>query len=533
MSTQSLNPSRRVGYEEKQTECYYVDIYAEVAQPAFIPNMSRSSRVIHLLGKTPTKQPSPAQRLHLGFPYLTNSPVNMAAISDLPETITVKRKRDKDGRALDYLCFEDYANKRHKGTSDEGNSNRNSVGWIYRRRKVLDPESAENIPPQIHKGPDRPGPAGPPAIQISKLGDENRPIKPLRQKKAAGNDWNMDSSPVVPAPAFLGEDIRNARRFHLTRSQPTLLTAGVIGSRVSKKRSTIFVERTGAARLGKASHNGQRDSRIRTEEDVDMASLKEDGDYHSVGIEQLTRDMDAFVLEQVNQNLASIEEEKKKEQARAARAAARSQLRPKGQAPGQRIFEREPALVAQLDKGRTGISAPGSGDADVDMMDSDEDDYVLETYVRVPTSQLTEVVKPHQVGLLVFDSEPDRLEFFYGNEDDSEDEVLEDGDDENAEGHYSTEYPDEDLEWDDETGQNAYSYLTQNASDLEEFDEVAFMEQAWDKNLGRSVEDKILQRDQVGVSGHTAIPHSRPGFRTRLPSHKRLGGSMHRVQRRM
>lgn len=487
--------------------------------------------------------------------------------------------------------FEDYANKRHKGTSDEGNSNRNSVGWIYRRRKVLDPESAENIPPQIHKGPDRPGPAGPPAIQISKLGDENRPIKPLRQKKAAGNDWNMDSSPVVPAPAFLGEDIRNARRFHLTRSQPTLLTAGVIGSRVSKKRSTIFVERTGAARLGKASHNGQRDSRIRTEEDVDMASLKEDGDYHStaieaeaasvlmqtvdetsstasrpdcqatgptrarkppgararipcsqqklppsllnrqgVGIEQLTRDMDAFVLEQVNQNLASIEEEKKKEQARAARAAARSQLRPKGQAPGQRIFEREPALVAQLDKGRTGISAPGSGDADVDMMDSDEDDYVLETYVRVPTSQLTEVVKPHQVGLLVFDSEPDRLEFFYGNEDDSEDEVLEDGDDENgmrgpfvvgptpgdaladqatAEGHYSTEYPDEDLEWDDETGQNAYSYLTQNASDLEEFDEVAFMEQAWDKNLGRSVEDKILQRDQVGVSGHTAIPHSR------------------------
>lgn len=40
-----------------------------------------------------------------------------------------------------------------------------------------------------------------------------------------------------------------------------------------------------------------------------------------------------------------------------------------------------------------------------------------------------------------------------------------------AENHYTADYPDEEVDSDDEFGRNAYHYRTHNASDLEEFDE--------------------------------------------------------------
>jgi hypothetical protein len=40
-----------------------------------------------------------------------------------------------------------------------------------------------------------------------------------------------------------------------------------------------------------------------------------------------------------------------------------------------------------------------------------------------------------------------------------------------AENHYTADYPDEEVDSDDEYGRNAYNYRTHNASDLEEFDE--------------------------------------------------------------
>lgn len=40
-----------------------------------------------------------------------------------------------------------------------------------------------------------------------------------------------------------------------------------------------------------------------------------------------------------------------------------------------------------------------------------------------------------------------------------------------AEDHYTADYPDEEVESDDEFGRNAYNYRNHNASDLEEFDE--------------------------------------------------------------
>jgi len=57
-----------------------------------------------------------------------------------------------------------------------------------------------------------------------------------------------------------------------------------------------------------------------------------------------------------------------------------------------------------------------------------------------------------------------------------------------AEAHPSTDYPDEDLEWDDEFDRNAYHYLTQNAADDEEFDERDFIDEVWDQCDNKEVD---------------------------------------------
>lgn len=50
-----------------------------------------------------------------------------------------------------------------------------------------------------------------------------------------------------------------------------------------------------------------------------------------------------------------------------------------------------------------------------------------------------------------------------------------------AENYYAADYPDEDLEWDDEFDRNAYHYTNQNDSDMEEFDEREFIDEVLDK----------------------------------------------------
>jgi hypothetical protein len=50
-----------------------------------------------------------------------------------------------------------------------------------------------------------------------------------------------------------------------------------------------------------------------------------------------------------------------------------------------------------------------------------------------------------------------------------------------AENYYAADYPDEDLDWDDEFDRNPYHFQTQNASDMEEFDERDFVDEVWEK----------------------------------------------------
>lgn len=147
-------------------------------------------------------------------------------------------------------------------------------------------------------------------------------------------------------------------------------------------------------------------------------------------MDEITRSMNEFVMQQIGENLARIEERDRKEAAAAARRAASatspqsSKFKPK--APLKRYAERHPEIAAA----RT-VAAPTMPTAEGYESLSD-DEYVIETYVRVAAESLGKDLAPEKVGLLVFDNEPD-VDFFFGEEGDSDDEWPEDDEDENGE----------------------------------------------------------------------------------------------------
>lgn len=145
-------------------------------------------------------------------------------------------------------------------------------------------------------------------------------------------------------------------------------------------------------------------------------------------MDEITRSMNDFALQIIGANLAEIEERDKKDAAAAARkeaASAASPQRFKPKPPAKRYAERHPEPVAAQQQ--TARTADPEG-----YETASEDEYVVETYVRVPASSLLgKDMAPGKVGLLVFDNEPD-ADYFYGEEGDSDDEWPEDDEDENG-----------------------------------------------------------------------------------------------------
>lgn len=135
--------------------------------------------------------------------------------------------------------------------------------------------------------------------------------------------------------------------------------------------------------------------------------------------EALSQEMDSWALAAITQTLAAQEDERTRHP---NVHSTPTRYRPK--APAKRFAERHPGVVS-----------PGK-DGDVDMhgdgSDTEGEDYVMETYVRVPAHTLGGPVPPEQIGVLVFDQGSD-VEYFYGLEEDSDDEFLEDEDDSNGE----------------------------------------------------------------------------------------------------
>ncbi|RYP04719.1 hypothetical protein DL764_004269 [Monosporascus ibericus] len=215
----------------------------------------------------------------------------------------------------------------------------------------------------------------------------------------------------------------------------------------------------------------------------------------NIDMDRMAEEMNAFALEQIGLSLQKAEEEQKQTLRSAKGGQSNSQLKYKPKAPTKRYSERHPEPPPE----RAPESADKEiADADVGLSETDDEEYVIETYVRVPASRMGDNVPPQNVGLLVFDEEPD-IAYFYGEGSDSEDEWAEDEEDENAENYYTADYPDDEVASDDEYDMNAYAYRTGNASDLEEYD----MEDEYDDPAYDSDDVKSGFKTYIGRNGFT------------------------------
>ncbi|OTB18046.1 hypothetical protein K445DRAFT_315806 [Daldinia sp. EC12] len=397
-----------------------------------------------------------------------------------PQLICVKRKATEEA-PVSFLRVQE--NKRHR-----------SEAFVYQRRQDR-VKPTENIPSESHK----------PVIHTSHPNSKTPTFQSPKTSDITVNDASSDNDNVseltnasfVKPASPLGAS-SEPRRFHMSRKDMMLAAASQPNQShggVSKKRSApaLFVERKikrissrpleKFQALANAANHASTTAPTATEGmEIDkpeprklkkpgvakLAKKQDGGNYKAdlpksmterwnVDMDKLTAELDAYTMEQIGLNLQKAEEEKRQQQQQSTTRQPR--FKPK---PIKRYAERHPEETqASADKEMM--------DTDVDISDSDDSDYIIETYERVPASKMGEHIPPHSIGVLVFDEEPD-MEYFYGEDSNSEDEWAEDDEDENAENYYAADYPDEEVASDDEFDKNPYSFRTGNASDLEEYD---------------------------------------------------------------
>ncbi|KAI1772385.1 hypothetical protein F4818DRAFT_170911 [Hypoxylon cercidicola] len=389
-----------------------------------------------------------------------------------PQLIRVKRKAT-DEDPVSFLRVQE--NKRHR-----------SEAFVYRRQEEQH-KLSENIPAEPPK----------PVIHISQPSTKPTAFQssetPKRSTHELPSDNGANHEPVGVSPtetSSSGPVTSEPRQFRMSKRDMLLGVSQLARAHggITKKRSTpaLFVERRikriSASPLQKVRTLANTAAPMATDMEIDKPEprkLKKPGvskltnnkkensqaykadipksmtDRWNVDMDKLTAEMNAYAMEQIGLNLQKVNDEKVSE----APAKSQSKFKPK---PIMRYAERHPETAQdQVDTDMM--------DTDVDISDSDDGDYIIETYERVPASKLGEHVPAHTVGLIVFDEDPE-LEFFFGDEGDSDVEWAEDEEDENAENYYAADYPEDEVASDDEYGHNPYSFRNGNASDLEEYD---------------------------------------------------------------
>ena len=158
--------------------------------------------------------------------------------------------------------------------------------------------------------------------------------------------------------------------------------------------------------------------------------------------------MQRYTLQEIGYNIAQAEAPEPGRSPVPTPNKKPSKFKPK--VPKLRYHERHPEKFADQDS---------QMEIEEFVEDLDDDsDYIIETYVRVPADAMElDTNAETNFGFLVLDGQEDIDEFYSAEIDSDEDEDC-DEEDENAENHYSADYPDEEVDSDDEYGRNPYQY---------------------------------------------------------------------------
>ncbi|KAM0255555.1 hypothetical protein ACHAQJ_005626 [Trichoderma viride] len=382
-----------------------------------------------------------------------------------PQLIRVKRKRDDDS-PVTFLQLDEGA-KRH----------RSEANWVYQRRE----SKATATGPAISRR------EGEPVIHVSQPEDRPSPTK-----------TRNDGQRPTKRPA--DEQPQEQRKFHVSRAMLAQASATPGPTSPGKSKHvrygpTIFVERTGRKKIIpkssrqslviKDAHaiiaNDMEQNVLKNyDEPIEQRHLKKPGvakrrdpsqeppariplpqslvNRHTDDMDKITADMNQWVLNEIGANLHAMEVEKKQ--------AEKPKFRPK--APEKRYQERHPDTAAP-----STISTLETVDtpmADASEEEGDDEEWIIEEYVRIPAHSMGLNVLPSDVGILVLNGEEESM-LFYGAPQDEDDENAEDDEDENAENYYTADYPEDEVDTEDEFDRHAYMYRNANASDEEEFDD--------------------------------------------------------------
>jgi Transcription factor Iwr1 len=231
------------------------------------------------------------------------------------------------------------------------------------------------------------------------------------------------------------------RRFHMSRADladiPNLSGGGV--SKKNRYSNAVFIEKGRADKVRKLQQvldatpiQLPNESAHSTEVEVIDRPLKKPGATSRTGPrqalppsmakpfedpEKLAAEMDAWTMDMIRQNLQSIEQSNQK-----PHRTSPHKFRPK--APAQRLADRDPELAHKLDEVKQDVVM-------TDASDTDEGEWVVEEYIRVPAETLPETIEPGAVGVLVLGTD-EEIQFFYGPDNDSDDGWAEDDEDENG-----------------------------------------------------------------------------------------------------
>ncbi|KAG5959902.1 hypothetical protein E4U58_004817 [Claviceps cyperi] len=397
-----------------------------------------------------------------------------------PQIIRVKRKRDVE-TPVTFLQF------------DEDSKRQQSVrNWAYQRRDTTVSQSAVDSK------------ATQPVIHVSEPGE-------ARKRKKVQDEGHEPQ--ISEKPSDASTEPQEPRRFHVSRAMfakrvNETQESGAI-SKTTRHKSAVFVESTRKKLKSRRRRNlavspspEQVASRAITpdvppeETVVEHRQLKKPGVSRKPGsvatsqqplnrkplpdlsasrleedLDKITNDMNQWVLNELGANLQKMESD-------------RQPLRFKPKSPAKRFHERHPELAAQTPAKSQGdaVANEVDGNEDDDDDDDDEDDenndgkWLYDEYVRIPAHSVAVDVSSTEVGILVLGEEEESV-LFFGSALDEDDELGEDDEDENAENYYAADYPENEVDSDDEFGRQAYMYRHGNNSDDEEFDEILYEEQ--------------------------------------------------------
>ncbi|PHH82459.1 hypothetical protein CDD82_5957 [Ophiocordyceps australis] len=340
-----------------------------------------------------------------------------------PQLIRVKRKRADDSPVA--FLHLGPSHKRHRSHRD----------WVYQHRSAspqptnLSPQPAihtTQAPPALHQPPSTCRPIANPKKRLASHHHE-----PRRFHVARSALQHEPNSSGATATVFVERVIKKKRcPRHVPETPPPQAEAG----RADGPANHAALEHPcGAEKHPKPVDEAHRVPRAPSS-DIFVHAKHHD-------MEIIAAEMDKWVLHEIGANLHSMEQRK---QAQHFKPSSRFKPKP----PAQRYFERhsQPAPVSEPRPEQI----QDQGDAS---------DWVMDEYVRVPADTVAWDTSRSDFGVLVLEEDEETL-FFSGCQHQDQDDQDVDDQDENAESHYTADYPEEEQVSDDEHHASLYSVDT-------------------------------------------------------------------------